>query len=422
MRLRAWMVATTLTTAACDPTCTPGSSSRGGDTTAGAAYIATTRGVTVLEHGTVNEPADLASVLTGMALTSDGTLYLGAYDPLRLRNGRVTTLPELWDGVALAPDGKVWLATGSTVTLLHRDTVSKIPTPERARAIAIPRSGEVFVIGAHDLYRLDGQTWTKDDALARVLGPGRPLKDLLAGPSGELYVIAFDGILRRDTTGSWHPLPIGAQMLTYGQVSSKGLFPLTTRTGLHLVDENGTVRQLDVPLSPASVSAIAIDDADRLWLGAVSGLHILSADGKPLQHWPAGSLPGRAERIAIHREGPILPETPPAPVLGSVTGTVLLGGKPLAHAKVELCTDGAYGDDLCGRAGAPLVATTDAAGAFTLSQVPRDRYAFFTYERDGKQEFAPSRWIATAAAKRGRACCDTLTTDATWDLGTIEIP
>ncbi|AKT38516.1 hypothetical protein [Chondromyces crocatus] len=418
------MVLFTLAMTACNPTCTANPSSQKSDETTIAAYIATAGGITVIERGAVSEPADLTGYITAMVLTPDGTLYTNGSESRRVRDGRVTELPKRFDDVALAPDGKVWMVTSTDVTLLDGDAISTIATPERPRAMAIPNDGAIFLIAGNDLYRRDGHAWTKDDALKRLVGPNEALKGLAAGPGGELYLVTPTAVYRRDPTGLWRALSLGAhpEVFTFGQVSSKGHLPLAMRTGLHLIDATGAVRKLDIPVEPTRVNAIAIDDADRLWLGAVTGLHIVSLDGKPLQHWPAGTLPGRATRIAVHRQGPPLPASPPAPILGSARGTVLVDGQPLAHAKVELCTDSAHGDTQCGRASGPLYAMTDAAGAFTLNQVPRDTYSFFAYERDGKRAFAPSSWIITASEKSRRPCCNTLTAGDTWDLGTIKIP
>jgi len=91
---------------------------------------------------------------------------------------------------------------------------------------------------------------------------------------------------------------------------------------------------------PGHVSAIAVDDSDRLWAAAEGHVIIIDADGKRTK-WQAGAFPalaGEIEHITVVGAAPPLPEAP-KPRTATLTGRVLVEGAAKAGVVVAVCSN-----------------------------------------------------------------------------------
>lgn len=202
-----------------------------------------------------------------------------AGDGVRRLRGQVTT--KLADGaafgVAVGPDGKVWVTVQDGVLVIDGETTKKLPTPTTPSTLVVTRRGPVFVDERLSISTLEGEAWKKDEEASRLLADAVEIRGVV------------------------------------GAASPKGKVPLLTAEAVALIGPDGEVHRqaLDLPRDLSDVTAVALDGSDRLWISATFGLFIFGPDGKLLQQWPRGALPTSAKEILIHGEGPALPKAPP---------------------------------------------------------------------------------------------------------------
>lgn len=295
------------------------------------------------------------------------------------------------------------------VLVIDGETTKKLPAPPQSQ-LAVTPLGPVFA-ERQVISTLEGEAFKTDEDASRLLA-GTDVRRMIASPDGQLFIVGMTKFLRRDTVGAWHEhtLPDLGWTIAVGLASPKGKVPLVTYDAVALIGPGGEVlrQTLELPGDRVDITAIALDGSDRLWISATFGLFIFGSDGKLLQQWQSGALPTSAKEILIHGDGPALPATPPPAIKGTVRGTPIVDGKPVANATVELIANPMIsGFD---RAKVRLSSQTNDAGEFTFEGVPRQEYVL--WYKDGEQ----NRYQHSLSA-----CCSDLKPDESRDLGRVEL-
>jgi len=97
-------------------------------------------------------------------------------------------------GLAVAPDGIVWLATDAGV--FSFDGGEWIRTFDRAAGdVAAAEDGSLWMKGWHPLWpaRWDGRSWVRLDRSLFMFLPGDPAGPMAASPNGQVWIAVFDG-------------------------------------------------------------------------------------------------------------------------------------------------------------------------------------------------------------------------------------
>ncbi|MBX3215706.1 MAG: hypothetical protein KF850_26950 [Labilithrix sp.] len=427
------------------------------------AYVATTAGLVAIDEASARA-VDLgisSRLMLRVTASPSGDVY--TQTPFwGVRGGVPFEIPLRFVGsMAASHDGSMWLEQSQKLHVLQGDKldtkIASLP-PDCCLGIAIAADNVVFVStfqgmgaaagaavdakGAPRVYKHADGKWTPDERLEDHLLPKQRVVALTGGRRGEIDVVVDDSVIRRDAAGSWRKIGLQATLLKIGRhslregvrlvgsVGASGVLPLLTEESLRLVDPDGTVRRIELPVLPANVGAVAVDEGGRVWLGGLHGLHVLSAQGSVLAHWPAGALPGAPEQIVIVNGGPKeLPAAPPI-VKGRARGVLTAEGKPVADGEVELGptasiwlglesirSDMRSSDQDAGallNAGR-IVTRTDANGAFVFEDVPRQHYDFVSHVAGRAWKMSP------VSLKLADRCCASIADGQTVDLGTIDV-
>jgi hypothetical protein len=245
--------------------------------------------------------------------------------------------------VAVAPDGKVWVTTDSSVAMVHGDNITIY---EKAKGfdvkpsfdkVAVDSKGMVWVGGWAGPYLFNGTTWIDYTPL-----------------NSSPYIAA----LTVDSTDQvW--FAIGDQAVgSFDGKSSK------------TYEREGRL---------ARYRALAIDDQGRIWGGTDYGLEVFDGKEWHMYYMHNSDLTDNMiTSIAIPGKGLALP-TPKEKKPGSVTGVVKNGRDTIAGRQVGLCSRPAFAVDTEGRPTCldlpfSQVTKTDDKGMFTFKDVPVGRY------------------------------------------------
>jgi len=361
-----------------------------------------------------------------------GTAYAAAIGGTwSVRGDTVTQLPEPRPNVnaeqlAVGPDGVLWTLDregahawdGTAWTSVPRSTFQDSLLED----IAVDRAGQVWVVTSDLLWRFDGTSWTKVDT--KFTGTKTPyFKTVAAGPAGEVYVTTINGVFASDGD-TWKKVPMSRRgsIITPdklvvgadGRLASRGAVD-----DLAIRAPDGelklfTLKKIGANASEAEV--MAVDGSGRTWLRTDNGVVILDADGVLVQQWTPGTVPGingEVQALAVAGNGPTLPELTDAP-RGTVIGKVLVKGKPVAGATVEMCPSPAsiamFEKTPC--TGRPVVhrGVTAADGTFELKDVAVGSYGFAV---------KPKRtWFVTWISDD---CCTSLAAGQTYDIGSLKL-
>ncbi len=301
--------------------------------------------------------------------------------------GRVGELKEV-DDVALAGDvlwavgdGAVWHSEGDGLT-----QVVALPPPGSAQGIAVAPDGTVWVAGFLDLWVVNG------GALRDVERPsGRePLVDVAVGPDGTVWLATQKEVFQRNAAGAWQPegiaslapalefigdLAVDAQGEVYaaylgGEIgllhrsggawqvapggagysgkgesvvaAADGRIAVQVGQGARVLGDGGFSVDKDRGYTTRDVQTIGLDGRDRVWLGTGEGLVVVGREGPAAQYAP-GAVPaidGELTHVRVIAGGPDLPN--PTATRGAVRGTLIAAsGEPVADASIGLCSSAA---------------------------------------------------------------------------------
>jgi hypothetical protein len=251
---------------------------------------------------------------------------------------------DLVEDLLVAPDGKVWVATSSSVAAYDGSTWTIFQEGQGFNSavffgnLAIDQQGNVWAAHSAGLLKYDGSAWTE-----------YPNFDLAT-----VYGLAVDG---------------------------KGRAWIATGSGVFVFDgqEWTSYNRENNSLSSDYVRAIAVDGSDRVWVGTSWGLHIFDGSSWQVFRMDNAELSDNDIRvITVSGCCQSLPEPAEKPS-GSMSGRVVYeDGRPLADAPVEVCVETLgyiyYGDTPC--SGQPYFqsTSTDGDGNFSLAELPAGYY------------------------------------------------
>ena len=162
------------------------------------------------------------------------------------------------------------------------------------------------------------------------------------------------------------------------------------------VYENGNWRSYIVErsgISSSDVQALALDDAGRIWAGTDLGLSVIDERGKvTTYHMHTSPLQDNTiTKLLVLGGGPPLPElVEEAP--GAIRGKFLIGGQPMAKAKVEACQVPMgtifSGSTPCSGKPFAVNTTTDENGEFILENLPEGDYSVAVRTPDGWKTYS----------------------------------
>ncbi|HLY24922.1 MAG TPA: two-component regulator propeller domain-containing protein [Aggregatilineales bacterium] len=357
----------------------------------GKVWIANTLGITMTDG---SQTTRVDTDFSGNAIACKGNdVYVAhqnglshwngsGWDTIDAKNfGTGDTANDVVD-VVIAPDGKLWVATltsiatgdGKTWTVFEKG--KGFSEDEAFVKLAIDSKGNVWTNSPTGLYKYDGKTWNKIDTDTYSV-----LDTLIVGPSDKIYVGSFaEGLAVYD----------GSAWTTYDRSNST--------------------------ISSNEVHSLAVDGQGRVWVGTEYGLDIF--DGKTFTSYLMANsrlVDNAIVALAVTGNGPALP----APITrkpGSLSGTVVTGTTPLAGAAVEVCTEfigsSFTGNTPCSDNPFFKDGKTGADGKFTVPDLPPGLYGMVIQAANGKwvrltDSIAESRF----EVKEGGA----------FDLGTIDL-
>lgn len=331
-------------------------------------YAAERGGVHVIDDGVVTRTLPSVDVGLGRALhavSERDVWYVG------------------FDGVAHF-DGDAWAVTSAAELGLEYPT-----------DVTVDAQGRVWVLGLRGVVRRDGERFSPVELLSGT----RSLRSFVDAPEHGLSIVHVAGIDHFvDETERWTKadlafvfgahIPTGRTLGTSaadyggGAITVASSWSVTTRRA-----PNRRIYEVrDEKYPVTELLGVAVDERGRSWIATDGGLLLLDTEGVDPTWIGPGAIPGVEGEVAqllVLGQGPPLP-TLVDPGRGSVTGTLRHHGKPLAGARIQLCSS----PNLGGSKGQPCEladpfifgATTAADGTFEAKDVIPGRYRMAAYE------------------------------------------
>ncbi|MEJ5311483.1 MAG: two-component regulator propeller domain-containing protein [Anaerolineae bacterium] len=260
----------------------------------------------------------------------------------------LSTDPEAYglvNDIAIAPDGAVWVVTVNSIAVFANEqwTVYEegagFDDKYFFENIAFDSRGDPWIVSSAGLHQRDGLFWK--------FYPGHSLytpQSIVVDAQDRVWVGTFSQGLQLYERGSW---------LTFTPQNSA--------------------------LASDNVSALAVDAANRLWVGTAWGLHVVDGDTWTSYQMSNSELPDdNIVAIAVAGDGPALP-TAQQKAPGALTGRLVAAdGTPLANVAIEVCVQTIYssysGATPC--EGHPYTrdAVSNADGVFTVENLPTGFY------------------------------------------------
>ncbi len=261
------------------------------------------------------------------AVTADGTLWLAG---LNIKGSELVSF-----------DGTDWMAYGENEDM-------GLESYQSPQALYVNGDGAIRLVISGGIYSLDGETPTME-----IDGGGvnqlSTAQDAIELPNGEVWVSSFGGIAVWDGS-SWSE--IGRE---------EGL-------------PSKVVYDLDY------------DTQGRVWAGTRYGLVVQDGSGAWQVALPSTSDIAESRIAAIAVSGaPTLPAEGEVQT-GSVTGTIVEGGSPVADTTVQVCNEpGAslFSTTPCEDHAVAETGTTDAQGNFSVGGLPLGTYSLSVEKPDG---------------------------------------
>jgi hypothetical protein len=337
----------------------------------------------------------------------DGTLYVLTFSELSKIEG--DTFKQVFkfgfddmgsvDALAFGKDGKYFAVSYNGVgewannvwTVTKKEDVGA--DVKLLNGVALATDGTLWVASSNDLHYkgADGK-WVKADV--SMLDRMPFFNSLQSSPTGDIYAQAGNYLgkvtpgpkiekIEIKGTNAW-----GFSELSFSPDGQIGLASLSCDL-VRMDPANPSsvwVQNGDSKYGCESLTSIALDGQKRMWVASRSGLHVMGPGSENVA-FPSGSvmeLVGNVKSIAVVGLGPTLP-TPGAVHKGGVTGKLLMDGTAIANAKVELCPQPALftTSTPCADSATKFSGTSGADGTFTFADVPLGNYGV-AVEIDGK--------------------------------------
>jgi len=326
-------------------------------------------------------------------LSPDGILYVLTQEGVTTyRGGSLQPLPSFGArSIAFGPKGELWAVGYTSVARFDGTAWKETHIPEDCvlcNRIGVDSKGTVYVGGSDKVDALTGEKWSTIDPTTLFGAVKTDDVGLEVTPSiygfdrvgDQLFIAANVGMLSMDDKHTKLELPVANQLSRYlggkpgvtanGELAgySASSYFVTNgkgQTATHGLDEVG--------LAATRISAFAVDGQGRRYVGSDGGFVIQSKDGKPLLALPPGTLPGVVDDVFVFAKGPELPAKAPDVVKGSLKGRLMVNGKPMKNADVEMCDSPSPvltgGATPCSGKPAVARAKTDEAGVFHMTDV-----------------------------------------------------
>lgn len=395
------------------------------------------KGIVRLQDGafTVLEgsPASLAKELQ---LGPDGALWvIGFENILRFDGQRFNTVARAGfgevggspDHLALAADGTPWITTYNGVARwdgkawIIEDKAAIGVGDDLLEAIVVDREGKVWVASSNRVHLRDAAGAWKEVSLKKARGGKLWLKDLDLSPDGSVHVLLDEALFKFGATPEEvSKVDVGVRgfaQMSEASFSLGGSLGIISYKDVYHVPAGGSPRKYSSEKSrdfkADSISAVAADDAGRLWVGSEIGVSVI-VPGAARVEWASGSIPelvGDVREIIVFGAGPRdLPAGGPL-ATGGLTGKILRDGSPVAGTTVELCPSPStfFTRSPCHEAPVKFVATTDAAGTWTVQNVPLGSYGLAI--KNGR------KWSVTIMSDMA----DGMKAGQTYDTGSISL-
>ncbi|MFV8752994.1 hypothetical protein ACNOYE_20805 [Nannocystaceae bacterium ST9] len=286
--------------------------------------------------------------------------------------------------------------------------------------VALASDGTLWVASSNDLHYkgADGK-WVKADV--SVLDRMPFFNSLQTSPTGDLYAQAgnYLGKVTAGTPPKIEKIEIkgtnawGFSELSFSPDGQIGLASLSCDlVRMNPADPASVwVQNGDSKYGCESLSAVTLDGQKRMWVASRSGLNVMGPGSENVAY-PSGSvleLVGNVKSIAVVGQGPALPAAPPTKK-GGITGKLLMDGTAIANAKVEICPQPALFTTTtpCADSNAKFSGTSGADGTFTFADVPLGNYGV-AVEIDGKWR---TSWLSDFGVQMKEG--------ATYDIGSVK--
>lgn len=251
---------------------------------------------------------------------------------------------SMFDDIALAPDGAVWVISNNTVSKFDGQAWTTYKEGQGFnetfffQSILVDASGIPWVSHSSGLLHLEGDVW-KENSNNKLVG----VNGIALDAEKRVWISTYNGLFTFEK-GGW--------------------------TQSDLQDKAGVSNH---------TNSVAIDSQGRIWTTTDYGIAIFDGSAWSTYFMHTADLPdNEIKSVSISGAGPTLP-VPLEKASGSLSAQLLdANGQPLAGAQVEICVqrmgDQYYGDTPCD--GQPFVAKgeTDAEGRFTIENLPTGYY------------------------------------------------
>lgn len=368
---------------------------------AGPAYFAIDdKGVFMLDGGAftkVKKGPD--KLVKQMSIGGDGKPYMLTYDGIMVLDGAAAKVVAKTsfkktgsvDAFTVTPEGEIWTAgykgvghfankkwaveektvLGDDVTLLQ--------------GVAVDKEGRVWVASSNKLHYKDKDaTEWKDADLSKVTERKPFFNGVTVDPSGGLVASASSAVIKIEGTDKLSALSLPSDMIkTFDLLSyaPNGIGALKTSVKMLARIEpggNSTTYKMGDDFQGTRVVALSVDGKGRLWIGSDIGVNVVGP-GDERNTWLMGSVPeiaGKIKGILVVGAGPDLPEVGDQKKASTFSGTILLDGKPLAEAPIEICPEPSslIKTTPCEDSPIKFSGTTDAQGKFSFADVPLGAY------------------------------------------------
>ena len=342
-----------------------------------------------------------------LAKCPDGSVLIGSAGKLlRYTNPGWEVLPSPVDGIngdlACGTSGEIWIAGYSGVEQLKNGNWVKYPreeilgsdTEEYAQAVAISPDGSAWIAYTNSLAHYQDGAWTITKE-GQGFNQEYYLQDVAVDSQGVPWVAYSNGLLTLRNE-AWKQLNLSSSyQVNTLEIDDQDRIWAGTSNNVW-VYENGNWRSYIVErsgISSSDVQALALDDAGRIWAGTDLGLSVIDERGKvTTYHMHTCPLQDNTiTKLLVLGGGPPLPElVEEAP--GAIRGKFLIGGQPMAKAKVEAC-QAPMGTIFSGStpcSGKPFAVntTTDENGEFILENLPEGDYSVAVRTPDGWKTYS----------------------------------
>lgn len=337
----------------------------------------------------------------------DGTLYVLTFSELSKIEG--DSFKQVFkfgfddmgsvDSLAFGKDGKYFAVSYNGVgewannvwTVTKKEDIGA--DVKLLNGVALASDGTLWVASSNDLHYkgADGK-WLKADV--SVLDRMPFFNSLQSSPTGDIYAQAGNYLgkvtpgpkiekIDIKGTNAW-----GFSELAFSPDGQIGLASMSCDL-VRMDPANPTavwVQNGDSKYGCESLSSIALDGQKRMWVASRAGINVMGPGSENVAY-PSGSvveLVGNVKSIAVVGSGPALPAAGPTKK-GGVAGKLLMDGTAIANAKVELCPQPALftTSTPCADSKTKFSGTSAADGNFTFADVPLGNYGV-AVEIDGK--------------------------------------